>query len=79
MGGWVARTSACVGKKLGCAYGFGVGDCVDMRCDAIRCDSNHTAMLDPLPFFLFSFWYCGVDDPLQVNNKRVRRLQMTSP
>jgi len=48
-----ARTSACVGKKLGCAYGFGVGDCVDMRCDAMRRDSKRTAML------------CGVDDTLQ--------------
>ena len=44
-----ARTSACVGKKLGCAYGFGVGDCVDMR--LIRYD--RTAMLGCRLFFFF--------------------------
>ncbi len=50
------RTSACVGKKLGCAYGFGVGDCVDMRlgCDASRIERR----LGGPP----SFFNCGVDD-----------------
>jgi len=35
-------------KKLGCAYGFGVGDFVDMRCDRLESDGDAGS-----PFFFF--------------------------
>lgn len=68
------RTSACVGKKLGCAYGFGVGDCVDMRLIKIRPDGDAGS-----PSFKFFFFHCGVGKPAAgVNNKRVGRLLRTT-
>ena len=60
------RTSACVGKKLGCAYGFGVGDCVDMRCDATRLESDGGA---GFPFFFFFFLLRCRRPTAGVNNK----------
>ena len=37
FGDFVVRTNACVGKKLGCAYGFEFGFCVDMRREGRWC------------------------------------------